>query len=609
MESPLLPVRGAIRRVALGLLTAASVGLGGCSSDSSAGPSSGTIDNSPLSKASFLFDVDLKSGTVSVKDPSLKLDASLGGIAGSGPRRPSQSYSVLSNDAILITASNFQASPVGAVVPNKVRVTFDVAISNKLPALDLITPSFPPAPAGQTGLLLIPYSTSILTTSGGTGTQGGTTVIFERPSNGSVTPNIYWNGNAALDKTVTLQQNPGPGGDPFNFFNDASCTAPSSDELPSDCYRYETFGIVGATATATRRVGFDVDAGVGEFRVRMIAAADLNPRGTGTTGTVTGTVSSPGRGNLAGVTVTLSGPLVAAPLSATTNASGVFTISGAPLGTHDLQLSNLPSGCSNGLSWPAVTVVGGATATQNFSVTCSALVGTVNGLITRSGTGTQDLSAVGFTINPDAAGAPDVTGIIGTGLSYSALVQIGTGTGAGSGVVTLSGIPSGCIAPPAGSYSGLTAGGTQSVPFTISCTDPVPVTNQFASAWGTPSGGFVNLNISYTPATGIGFAGVQAITALTGPAAGRLTAVSGIATGVFATPTIGGTLPTVTWLTTTTSANQTGLTPVATLQFLIGSGAGGSVTTATTVQEISNLAGDAISLTGLTVVEATLNLP
>jgi len=609
MEHPLLPSRGISRRVAAGLLMAASLGLGACSGDPTADNSGGTTDTSPLARASFLFDVDIAKGTVSVKDPALKLEPSLTGVGGQRSGGAGPSYSVLSNDAILITATNFNASAVGAVVPNKVRVTFDVAISNKLPSVDLITPSFPPAPAGQTGLLLIPYSTNILTTSGGSGTGGGNTVIIERPSNGAVTPNIHWNGNNRNDKPLNILQNPGPGGDPFNFFNDASCSVAGSDELPSDCYRYETFGVVGATATATRRVGFDVDAGVGEFRVRMIAAADLNPRGTGTTGSVTGTVSSPTRGSLSGVTVTLSGPLVPTPLTATTNGSGVYTISGAPLGTHDLKVSTLPSGCSVPLSWPAVTIVGGATATQNFSISCSALVGTVNGTISRTGAGLQDLSAVTFTINPDAAGSPDVSGVIGSGLSYSALVEIGNGTGAGAGSVTLGDIPSGCTAPPAGTYSGLTAGGTQSVPFTIDCTAPPVITNEFRSTWGAPSGGFVNLSVAYTPATGVGFAAVQALTTLTGTAAGRLTAVSGIATGAFATPTIGGVLPTVAWLTTTTSADQVGLTPVATLQFLIGSGPSGSVTTATTVQEIANLAGDALSLAGLSVVESTLNLP
>jgi hypothetical protein len=180
--------------------------------------------------------------------------------------------------------------------------------------------------------------------------------------------------------------------------------------------------------------------------------------------------------------------------------------------------------------------------------------------------------------------------------------------------VTLGSVPSGCVAPAPGTYSGL-AGGAQVVNFSIACTDPpAPTRYVFASAWGTPSGGFVNLNVSFNSLT-TGFAGVQAITNLTGSAAGRLTAVTGIATGVFATPTIGGTLPTVAWLTNTTGANQVGLTGVATLQFLIGSGSAGSVTTATTVQEISNLAGDPLSLIfsgasqNIDVVEATLTLP
>jgi hypothetical protein len=626
MHSPLRPAWDTSRRVASGLLLAASVGLGACSGDPTANTPAGNPDaTTELGRASFIFDVNLAQGSVTVKDPTLRLQPSLAGLGAGGPGG-GPGYSILSNDAIIVTATNFVASAVGQVVPNKVRVTFDVAISNKLPNIDLITPSFPLAPAGQTGLLLLPYTTSIISTSGGGGTGGGNTVIFERPSNGTVTPNIHWNGNASLDKPGNILQNPGPGGTAHNFFNDASCSIGSSDELPSDCYRYETFGIVGATLTATRRVGFDVDAGVGEFRVRMIAAADLNPRGTGTTGTVTGTVSSPARGALAGVTVTLSGPLVPTPLTAVTDAAGLFSITGAPLGTHDLQLSALPSGCSAGFGWPAVTVVGGQTTTQNFSVDCSALLGTVNGAVSRTGPGTQDLSGVTFTIDPGAAGSPNVGGTIGTGLSYSALVEIGVGAGAGSGAVALGNLPALCTAPAPGSYTGLTAGGSQTVDFTIDCQSPPAATRyQFTSQWGAPSGGFVNLLISFDPsgynspdingAGPDGFAGVQAITSLTGSAVSRLTAVTGIATGVFSTPTIGGSLPTIAWLTNTTVADQFGLTGVTTLQFLIGSGPAGTVTTQTTVQEISTLNATPFVLvfTGagqnIDVNEATLNLP
>jgi hypothetical protein len=626
MHSPLRPARDATRRAASGLLLAASVGLGACSGDPTAStPPGNPAANTELGRASFIFDINLAQGSVTVKDPTLKLTPSLAGL-GAGQPAGGPGFSILSNDAIIVTASNFVASTVGQVVPNKVRVTFDVAISNKLPSIDLITPSFPLAPAGQTGLLLLPYTTSIISTSGGGGTGGGNTVIFERPSNGTVTPNIHWNGNASLDKPGNILQNPGPGGAPHNFFNDVSCSVGGSDELPSDCYRYETFGIVGATQTATRRVGFDVDAGVGEFRIRMIAAADLNPRGTGTTGTVTGTVTSPARGPLAGVTVTLSGALVTPALTAVTNGSGLFTISGAPLGTHDLQLSALPSGCSSGFGWPAVTVVGGQTTTQNFTVDCSALLGTVSGSVSRSGPGTQDLSSVSFSIDPDAAGSPTVGGTIGTGLGYAALVEIGVGAGSGAGTVTLGNLPALCTAPAPGSYSGLTAGGSQAVNFTVDCQTPPAATRyQFTSTWGAPSGGFVNLLITFDPsgfnspaingAGPDGFAGLQAITALTGPAASRLTAVTGIATGVFATPTIGGTLPTIAWLTNTTVGDQTALTGVATLQFLVGSGAAGTVTTQTTVQEVSTLGGDPFPLVfsgagqNIDVNEATLNLP
>jgi hypothetical protein len=83
----------------------------------------------------------------------------------------------------------------------------------------------------------------------------------------------------------------------------------------------------------------------------------------------------------------------------------------------------------------------------------------------------------------------------------------------------------------------------------------------------------------------------------------------------FASPTIGGTLPSVSWLTNTTGGDRTMLTDVVKLRFTIGAGAAGAVVTSTTVQEISTSLGDAFNLVfsgagqNIDVVEATVTLP
>jgi hypothetical protein len=76
--------------------------------------------------------------------------------------------------------------------------------------------------------------------------------------------------------------------------------------------------------------------------------------------------------------------------------------------------------------------------------------------------------------------------------------QVPVGSGAGS--VTVSGLPAQCTAPAAGSYTGLTSGGTQTVNFTVTCT-PAPFNYPFTGAWGAitntgPTGRQVTLTLS-----------------------------------------------------------------------------------------------------------------
>jgi PKD repeat protein len=261
---------------------------------------------------------------------------------------------------------------------------------------------------------------------------------------------------------------------------------------------------------------------------------------------------------------------------------------------------------------------------------------TISGTVTVTGQAT-DLAGVGYTIDPAASGAATASGTLGgSGASFSiptTVVQLGAASdpGFGAGEVTLGALPSGCaVTTPAGgaaAYSGLTAGGATTVSFTVDCQPPPPPVQRylFRSTWGAVSGGTVDLVVAVDPsgfndpaingAGPDGFSGLGAVFTLTGPAAGRLTAVSALAVAPFSTPTINGTLPTLTWITNTTAGDRTALTEVARFRFVIASGAAGSVTTMSTVQEIATGTGDVFNLIfsgasqNIDVVEATLDLP
>ncbi len=620
MQSIPLPYRGASRHAFAGIALAVVVGLTACSSGDNLDPGPNVPENPgsnpSLREASFIFDVNLKAKTVKVTGPSRTVTAADLAV-GKSPINASivgPDFSILSNDAITLATSNFFASDPGAITPNKIRVYFDVQIQNKLAGINLATPNFPTPPAGQTGVLLFPYSTNVTTTSGGVGSEGGNTVVVELPSRGEVQPSVDWNGDGAPDNP-SFPNAPGAGGEPHNFFNDASCTVAPTPGNVSDCFRYENFGTIAAGGlSSSRRVGFDIDASVGEFRARLIVAADLAPASGPVSGSVSGTVTSPERGPLSGVTVTLQG--VATPQI--TDASGNYSFTSVGVGARTVTLSTLPSGCttitpSNGQS---VNVTGGGASTQNYSVTCTAQTGTINGTITRSGAGAvADLRTTTLSIDPDAVGPANVLATANGGAAaaatYTATVAIGTGLGAGSGTVTITAVPSDCTIPAAGTYSGLTSGGTQTVNFTVTCTAPPPPAARYVykSTWGTPSGGTVDLAISFDPSgfndpapelNGAGadaIGGAQALTQLSGTNVARLTAVSAVATANFGSATLGGSLPITSWLANTTVAGGfTTLQEIARLRYTIGGSGAASIGTTTTLSEVSTPNGDPFNL-------------
>jgi hypothetical protein len=430
-------------------LTAAALVASACSSDpSGSGPvlPGDPPHNPQITRAAFLADVNVRTGQIRIAPP--ELDGAQNGLLRANATADGKGVelSLVGGDVVTLTSSNFVASAVGAFQPGKVRVTFDVNVTNKLNGVQLIGPTvFPAPPAGTTGPLLFPYDIAVAVTSGGTATGGqGNDIIVTLPSYGLVAPSTDWNGT------------------PHNFFNDTGCPAGAND-----CYRWEEYPgpIFPGSTTEARSVGFDLDPTVGQFTARLIVAADLQNSGAAPTGTIAGTVTSPQLGDLNGVTVTATAGITT--LNATTAGAGAYSIATVPTGPASVAITGgLPAGCTNPGA-QSTTVNNGATSTVNFTVTCPTPVGTVNGTITFTGaspspTGiwvvvTPTGGAAQTAVNPNAGGA------------YSRS-NVPVGTGAGS--VALSNLPAGCTNPGPGSYTGLTNGGTQTVNFTVACTPP-----------------------------------------------------------------------------------------------------------------------------------------
>lgn len=216
-------------------------------------------DNPEIVSAAWIADVDKVSGTIKITPPQNGYDINQSILADFfGLEAGHPDLSILAGDVVDVVADNstLAFSSVGQFSPGLIRVTFDVAIRNKLSAVDLIQPTFPTPPPGSTGVLLFPFETVVTTTSGQvTGQQGdGTGVIVELPNQGNVAPSVDFDGA------------------PFNFFNDTAC-----GPTDNDCYRYEEYAapLQGGAQTAFRTVGFDAESTVSQFRARMIVAADL----------------------------------------------------------------------------------------------------------------------------------------------------------------------------------------------------------------------------------------------------------------------------------------------------------------------------------------------
>src|SRR5215510_9811499 len=416
----------------------ATIALSACSKESPVGASPDLPDNPPIPAqyrgAAFIMDVSAGKRTVKVTGPTATIgNPSSQYAVGKLGIDTSAHYSLLGSDVIELTTNNFVAGAPGAAVPGKVLITFDVTINNRLPGIQLITPTFPTPPAGVTGVQLFPFEISVTTTTGGVAGSGNE-VIVQSPRFGAVVASNDWGGN------------------PHNFFSSVGCTATSND-----CFRYESFGTIAPLGASTSQtVGFLVDPTVGDFRVKMIVAGDLQSTTTPNPGTISGNVTSPQLGPLNNVTVNVSGGF-----TGTTAATGAYSIGNVATGSRTVSLANLPAGCG-APSAQTVTVASGGTSTANFTVTCSVPTGTISGTISSSLGG--GIGGVSVTVTPTGSGALPAATTSAAGAYTVANVP----TVPNGGNVTLGNLPAGCTNPGPTAYTGLTTAGL-TVNITVTC--------------------------------------------------------------------------------------------------------------------------------------------
>lgn len=196
---------------------------------------------------------------------------------------------------------------------------------------------------------------------------------------------------------------------------------------------------------------------------------------TSATFTITCTPPPPTTGDIA-VTTTTSGPSQPSGYSVVLDAgsgqaiaaSGTYTFTNVPAGSHSVTLSAVPANCTaSGGTSRTVSVTAGGTATATFSVTCVAPPPTTGDLIVTTATTGSNLPSSNYTVAVDGSASQSIG--LNTSVTFSAVP-------AGIHTVTLSGVPSNCTVSPGGSQNAtVPAGGQVTAPFAISCTAPPPV--------------------------------------------------------------------------------------------------------------------------------------
>lgn len=248
------------RALTRGIVTLAVVCAGGCEADQALSTiDAGTPATSQYSAMAFTATVDTRARTISIAPPALNTTSTSTASTAGTDRL---SLSLLGSDVVRLIPSSVRVSTLGAFTPNKLRVTFDVTIENKLTSLALVTPTWPAPPAPA--VILFPLDYVVTRSPGGAVGGDGNTIGIGLPGAGAVTPSVDWNG--------TGEQGSGA---PFNFFTQSPCAAVAT----TTCFRWIAYGarLLPSDGSTTRTVGFDIDPSVAQFRARMIVAADLVP--------------------------------------------------------------------------------------------------------------------------------------------------------------------------------------------------------------------------------------------------------------------------------------------------------------------------------------------
>ena len=179
-------------------------------------------------------------------------------------------------------------------------------------------------------------------------------------------------------------------------------------------------------------------------------------------GAITGTVKSSAGAAIAGASVGFGAG------TTTTNASGVYTLTGVPVGTAQLVAS--ASGFAGVTQ--SVTVTGGGTVTANFTLSPSSTTGAVTGKITNASTGaalagatvswsggsTTSSSTGTYTLANVGTGSQSITAVKTGYLAHSATVNVTSGATAtlNLAIATAGKITTKVVSPSGAVVSGVT---------------------------------------------------------------------------------------------------------------------------------------------------------
>ena len=140
-----------------------------------------------------------------------------------------------------------------------------------------------------------------------------------------------------------------------------------------------------------KRVSF---VGIFVVALLILACSDNDPPTGPTTGSITVTVTTTGEGAPASYTVVLDGGT-----THSIGANGSSTFTNVPMGSHEVELTDLPANCAvTGANPVTVTVSAGGTTPVAMNVTCATLVGAIEVVAQTTGT---DLDIDGYLVSVD----------------------------------------------------------------------------------------------------------------------------------------------------------------------------------------------------------------